>query len=127
MASETVDRASEPAIVQPSASYSILMRVRLPQRPGSFARVASAIGQTGAILGAIDLVRVDQGTVVRDVTVACVDAAHGAGVVDAVTAVEGVTVETVTDRTFQLHEGGKIEVNSTIPVKTRDDLSMAYT
>jgi malate dehydrogenase (oxaloacetate-decarboxylating) len=127
MASETVDRASEPAIVQPSASYSILMRVRLPQRPGSFARVASAIGQTGAILGAIDLVRVDQGTVVRDITVACVDAAHGAGVVDAVTAVEGVTVETVTDRTFQLHEGGKIEVNSTIPVKTRDDLSMAYT
>jgi malate dehydrogenase (oxaloacetate-decarboxylating) len=44
-------------IVQPSASYSITMRVRLPQRPGAFGQVASAIGETGAILGATDLVR----------------------------------------------------------------------
>src|SRR4051794_41498466 len=65
------------AIVQPSASYSITMRVRLPQRPGAFAQVAAAIGDTGAILGAIDLVRVDRGTKLRDITVSCIDAAHG--------------------------------------------------
>jgi hypothetical protein len=47
------------------------MRVRQRQRPGAFARVAGAIGETGAILGAIDLVRVEGGEVVRDVTVAC--------------------------------------------------------
>jgi malate dehydrogenase (oxaloacetate-decarboxylating) len=116
-----------PPILQPSASYGITVRVRLPQRPGSFGRVASAIGETGGILGAIDLVRVEGGVVVRDVTVACVDAAHGEAVVAAVGRVDGVSVEHVTDRTFQLHEGGKIEVNPTIPVKTRDDLSMAYT
>jgi malate dehydrogenase (oxaloacetate-decarboxylating) len=63
-----VTPASPAADVQPSASYSITMRVRLRQRPGAFARVAGAIGETGSILGAIDLVRVERGEVVRDVT-----------------------------------------------------------
>jgi hypothetical protein len=56
---------------QPSTSYSMTMRVRQRQRPGAFARAAGAIGGTGAILGAIDLVRAEGGEVVRDVTVAC--------------------------------------------------------
>ena len=64
---------------------------------------------------------------VRDVTVACVDAAHAEAVAEAVGSLDGVTVERVSDRTFLMHLGGKIEVNGTIPVKTRDDLSMAYT
>ncbi len=121
--------ATTPSVpmVQPSASYSITLRVRQRQRPGAFARVAGAIGETGAILGAIDLVRVEGGEVVRDVTVACVDAAHGEAVVAAVGSLDGVKVERVSDRTFLMHLGGKIEVNPTIPVKTRDDLSMAYT
>jgi malate dehydrogenase (oxaloacetate-decarboxylating) len=114
-------------IIQPSASYSIQMRVRLPQRPGGFAAVAGAIGATGSILGAIDLVEVEAGMVVRDVTVACVDAAHGDAVAAAVAELPDVTVESVTDRTVQLHRGGKIAVTATVPVKTRDDLSMAYT
>jgi malate dehydrogenase (oxaloacetate-decarboxylating) len=63
-----------PVVLQPSASYSITMRVRLPQQPGTFARVAGAIGATGAMLGAIDLVRVEHGEVLRDVTASCVDA-----------------------------------------------------
>ncbi len=113
--------------LHPSASYSITMRVRLKQRPGSFARVAGAIGETGAILGAIDIVRVEGAEVVRDVTVACADAAHSDAVVAAVGAVPDVTVEHVSDRTFLMHLGGKLEVNATVPVKTRDDLSMAYT
>jgi malate dehydrogenase (oxaloacetate-decarboxylating) len=114
-------------IVHPSASYSIVIRARLPQRPGAFGQVATTIGNTGAILGAIDLVKVEESTKVREITVACIDSAHGERVVDAVREIDGVTVESVLDRTFQLHQGGKIEVNSTIPVKTRDDLSMAYT
>src|ERR1019366_8809565 len=116
-----------PSIVQPSASYSITMRVRQQQRPGACARVAGAIGETGAILGAIDLVRAEPGEVIRDVTVACVDAAHGESVVQAVGGLDDGVVERVSDRTFLMHLGGKIEVNGTIPVKTRDDLSMAYT
>jgi malate dehydrogenase (oxaloacetate-decarboxylating) len=114
-------------ILQPSASYSIVMRVRLPQRPGSFGTVASAIGAQGGILGAIDLVRVEGGEVIRDITVSCVDAAHGQAVVAAVEAIEGVSVHSVSDRTFQLHLHGKIGVHGTVPLRTRDDLSMAYT
>ena len=64
---------------------------------------------------------------VREITVSCIDAAHGERVVDAVSEIDGVTVESVLDRTFQMHQGGKIHVGGNIPVKTRDDLSMAYT
>jgi malate dehydrogenase (oxaloacetate-decarboxylating) len=103
------------------------MRVRQQQRPGAFARVASAIGETGSILGAIDLVRVEGSEVLRDVTVACVDAAHGEAVAEAVGSLDGVIVERVSDRTFLMHLGGKIEIHGRVPVKTRDDLSMAYT
>ena len=124
---ESSEGTSPVRMVQPSASYSITMRVRQRQRPGAFARVAAAIGETGAILGAIDLVRAERGEVVRDVTVACVDATHGETVAEAVGSLDGVTVDRVSDRTFLIHLGGKIEVNGTIPVKTRDDLSMAYT
>jgi malate dehydrogenase (oxaloacetate-decarboxylating) len=116
-----------PAGLQPSASYSFTMRIELRQLPGAFAAVANAIGQSGAMLGAIDLVRVGQRGVTRDVTVACVDAEHGQRVVDAVRALEGVTVASVSDRTFLMHKGGKIEIIGKVPIKTRDDLSMAYT
>src|SRR4051794_15448964 len=115
------------ATLQPSASYSFTMRIELPQRAGSFARVAGVIGERGAMLGAIDLVRVDRGSVVRDVTVACVDADHAERVVAGVREIEGVTVASVSERTFLMHKGGKIEVVPKVPIKTRDDLSMAYT
>jgi malate dehydrogenase (oxaloacetate-decarboxylating) len=115
------------ARLQPSASYSFTMRLHLPQQGGAFARVAHAIADAEAMLGAIDLVRVESGEVVRDVTVACVDSAHAEAVVRAVRELEGVRVDSVSDRTFLMHKGGKIEVNPKLPVKTRDDLSMAYT
>ncbi len=121
------DTAPPSLRLHPSASYSITMRVHLHQTPGSFARVAAAIGQTGAILGAIDLVRVEGHEVVRDVTVACADLDHSHAVVAAVSALPGVEVEHVSDRTFLMHLGGKLEITPTVAVKTRDDLSMAYT
>ncbi len=110
-----------------SASFSATIRVRLSDAPGSFARFAQAIGDAGGSLGAIDLVRVEGATKVRDVTVDASDADHLARIVAAVEAVEGVEVERVSDRTFLLHLGGKIEMRSKSPIKTRDDLSMAYT
>jgi malate dehydrogenase (oxaloacetate-decarboxylating) len=122
-----VDQSPGDLALQPSASYSITIRVRIPQRPGSFARVASAIGNAGAILGAIDLVRVEGHQVVRDITFLCADAAHGEAVVGAVRSLDEVEVVSISDRTFLLHVGGKIEVVPQSPVRTRDDLSMAYT
>jgi len=113
--------------LQPSASYSFTMRLHLPQQGNAFARVAEAIAGADAMLGAIDLVRVERDTVVRDVTVACVDADHAETVVRKVRDLEGVRVDSVSDRTFLMHKGGKIEVRPKLPLKTRDDLSMAYT
>jgi malate dehydrogenase (oxaloacetate-decarboxylating) len=110
-----------------SASFSATIRVGLADDPGSFARVAQAIGDAGGSLGAIDLVRADGGTKVRDVTVEASDADHLERIVAAVRAVEGVEVEHVSDRTFLLHLGGKLEMRSKTPIRTRDDLSMAYT
>src|SRR3954454_13398590 len=113
--------------LQPSASYSFTMRLHLPQQGDAFARVADAIASANAMLGAIDLVRVERDTVVRDVTVACGDSEHAEAVVRTVRDLEGVKVDSVSDRTFLMHKGGKIEVNAKLPLKTRDDLSMAYT
>jgi malate dehydrogenase (oxaloacetate-decarboxylating) len=113
--------------MHPSASFSATLRTRLDDSPGTFARFAAAIGEAGASLGAIDIVRVERGTKVRDVTVLAADAAHLDRVVESVQGVAGVEILHVSDRTFLMHLGGKIEVVPRAPVKTRDDLSMAYT
>jgi malate dehydrogenase (oxaloacetate-decarboxylating) len=110
-----------------SASFSTTLRVHLDDRPGAFADLARAIADAGGNLGAIDLVRVDAGRKVRDVTVLATDAGHADRIVAAVRAVPGIEVENVSDRTFLLHLGGKIHMDANVPVKTRDDLSMAYT
>ena len=98
----------------PSASFSATIRVRLEDRPGSFGRLATAIGEAGGSLGAIDLVRVEGAAKVRDVTVEATDAAHIERIVEAVRAVDGVEVEQVSDRTFLLHLGGKLRVEPKI-------------
>ena len=110
-----------------SASFSLTLRVRLDDRPASFADLARAIADAGGLLGAIDLVRVETGSKVRDVSVLATDAEHADAIVRACREVDGVEVERVSDRTFLLHLGGKIHMSSNAPVKTRDDLSMAYT
>jgi len=101
--------------------------VHLDDRPGAFADLARAIGDAGGSLGAIDLVRVESGKKIRDVTVDAASADHIESIVAAVRALPGIEVEHVSDRTFLLHLGGKIEMVSKSPLKTRDDLSMAYT
>jgi malate dehydrogenase (oxaloacetate-decarboxylating) len=112
---------------RPSASFSATLRVHLDDRPGAFADLARAIGDAGGSLGAIDLVRVESSKKVRDVTVDAASADHLDAIVAAVRALSGVEVEHFSDRTFLLHLGGKIEMASKSPLKTRDDLSMAYT
>src|SRR5215471_8848073 len=113
--------------LRPSASFSATLRVHVDDRPGAFAELARAIGDAGGSLGAIDLVRVESGKKVRDVTVDASSADHIESIVAAVRTLPGVEVEHVSDRTFLLHLGGKIEIASKSPLKTRDDLSMAYT
>jgi malate dehydrogenase (oxaloacetate-decarboxylating) len=113
--------------VHPSASFSATIRVRIANQPGAFARLASTIGEAGGLLGAIDLVRVEKETKIRDVTVLADDEAHLHEIVNAVREVGGVDVVHVSDRVFLAHLRGKIEVTSRLPLKTREDLSIAYT
>ena len=111
----------------PSASFSATVRVHLDNSPGAFARLAEAIGEAGGLLGAIDLVGVDRGKKIRDVTVLTADDEQISRVVESIEALPGVEVEHVSDRTFELHRGGKLEVAAQTPIRTREDLSMAYT
>jgi malate dehydrogenase (oxaloacetate-decarboxylating) len=110
-----------------SASFSLTLRIRLQDTPGSFAGLAREIADAGGLLDAIDLVRVEGGTKVRDITVLATDVAHAEAITAACRALPGIEVERVSDRTFLLHLGGKIHMDANAPVKTRDDLSMAYT
>jgi malate dehydrogenase (oxaloacetate-decarboxylating) len=114
-------------VATPSASYSVTLRCAIPNQPGMFARVATAIGSAGGDLGAVDIVRVQGPLKIRDVTVNARDEQHVEEIVAAVHDVPGVSVLQVSDRTFLTHLGGKIEIQSKVPLKTRDDLSMAYT
>jgi malate dehydrogenase (oxaloacetate-decarboxylating) len=113
--------------VHPSASFSAAIRVRIENQPGAFARLAAAIGEAGGLLGAIDLVRVEGSTKIRDVNVLADDERHLDAIVAAVRSVEGVEVVHVSDRVFLAHLGGKLEVRPRQPLKTREDLSMVYT
>src|SRR4051812_48611738 len=113
--------------LRPSASFSATLRVHLDDRPGAFAELARAIGDAGGSLGAIDLVRVEAGKKIPDITVDAASAAHIGTIVAAVRKLDGLEVEHVSDRTFLMHLGGKIEMQSKSALKTRDDLSMAYT
>jgi malate dehydrogenase (oxaloacetate-decarboxylating) len=111
----------------PSAQYSLTLRVEIDHRPGMLGKVASAIGEAGGTIGAVDLVAVEGPHTIRDITVETGDAVDWPRLTDAVNAVSGARVLDTTDRTFMLHVGGKIEVHNKSPLKTRDDLSMAYT
>ncbi|HKP81761.1 MAG TPA: malic enzyme-like NAD(P)-binding protein [Pyrinomonadaceae bacterium] len=111
----------------PSASYSLTLRVRLSSRAGSLGELTTAIGKAGGDIGAIDIVTVGNDYIVRDITVSSVSSKHGEQIVDTVKDVDGVELLQVSDPTFLMHLGGKIEVVPKVPLKTRADLSMAYT
>ncbi|HST39842.1 MAG TPA: NAD-dependent malic enzyme [Conexibacter sp.] len=111
----------------PSAQFSLTIRVEIADRPGMLGRVATAIGDAGGTIGAVDLVAVEDGRTGRDITAICSDQSEWDGITAAIAGVDGTRVLDTTDRTFQMHIGGKIEQHNKFPLKTRDDLSMAYT
>src|SRR5216117_2196128 len=111
----------------PSASYSFTIRLQIANRPGMLGRVASAIGDAGGDIGAVDLVETTRERTLLDMTVKARDSIHAQQIVSRLRHVAGVRIGHVSDRTFLMHLGGKIEVSNKIPIRTRDDLSMAYT
>src|ERR671917_76827 len=110
-----------------SAQFSLTLRVRIDHRPGMLGRVATAIGEAGGTIGNIERVGLDRRHTLRDITLDAADEAHEHGIVEAVRAVEGAEVIGWSDRTLGMHVGGKLEVRLKHPLRTADDLSMAYT
>jgi len=115
------------ASLSQSAQFSIILRLELLRRPGSLGRLTSAIGEAGGQIGAIDILVQGEDKTLREITVDCSDREHWDQVVRVVESLDDVTLIEVTDRTFELHRGGKIYTGLKVPLKTRDDLSMAYT
>jgi len=113
--------------IKPSASNSITIRLEIANRPGMLGRVTSAIGQAGGDIGAIDIAGFTDSHVVRDLTVNTRDEAHAREIGRRLGRLAGVRVVNVSDRTFLAHLGGKIEVRSKAPIRTRNDLSIVYT
>jgi malate dehydrogenase (oxaloacetate-decarboxylating) len=111
----------------PNPSYSFTLRLEIENKVGMLAKVMAAIGNAGGDIGAVDIAQTSRDTIVRDITVATGDEAHAAYIVDKVKEVPGIRVVNVSDRTFLMHLGGKISVNGKFPIKTRDQLSQAYT
>ena len=114
-------------MIAPSASYSFTIRVAIANRPGMLGRVASTLGGAGGDIGAVDLVETTRERTLRDITVKARDSAHAQRIVSRLRHVAGVRVGNVSDRTFLMHLGGKIEIRNKVAIRSRDDLSMAYT
>jgi malate dehydrogenase (oxaloacetate-decarboxylating) len=111
----------------PSASYSLTLRVEFPHEAGALGKILTTIGDADGMVGAVDIVRMRQDRTTRDITVNARDSEHGQQVVRAVEDLPQVRVINVSDRTFLMHLGGKIEIRSKFQIRTRDDLSMVYT
>lgn len=111
----------------PNASYSVTLRIKIHNQPGKLGEITTAIGRAGGDIDAIDIVSAGKDFLVRDITVNASSEKHDEEIARAVDSIDGVEVINVSDRTFLMHLGGKIEVVSKMSLKTRADLSMAYT
>ena len=110
-----------------ATQFSITLDVTLDNVPGVLGRLCSAIGEAGGNIFAIEGFVAKGEELERDIVVNCRSVEHQQDIVEAVVTTDGVTLEEWHDRTFRMHEGGKIEVLSLLPVGDQDDLSMAYT
>jgi malate dehydrogenase (oxaloacetate-decarboxylating) len=114
-------------ISTPSTQYSLSLTVSLQNVPGVLGRLTTAIGEAGGNIFAVDSFVAKGPTLERTIVVNCSDVEHQGRVVAAVDALSDIDLLDHHDRTFRMHEGGKIEVLPLCPVGDRDDLSMAYT
>jgi malate dehydrogenase (oxaloacetate-decarboxylating) len=111
----------------PGPGYAITARVEVPASASAAGDLTVAIGQVGGVVTAFDVVESHTATLVVDISCNALNEDHGREITNALEALDGVRVRKVSDRTFLLHLGGKLEVTPKIGLRTRDDLSRAYT
>lgn len=110
-----------------SPGYSLSIRLCYPDTPGFLGKLTSRIGEVDGLIGAIDVVDSREGKITRDITVSANTVEHGQAIAQSLREMDAVEVIHVSDRVFLMHLGGKLEITPRSPIKTRDDLSMAYT
>ncbi len=110
-----------------SSANKLTVRLELVNKPGVFAQVVKVIAKGNANLGAVDIVEVTPHKVIRDVTFDVASDEHGQRIIDALNKLENIKVVSFSDPIFLLHLGGKIHIQNKVPLKTRNQLSMAYT
>ncbi len=113
--------------IAPSVSYSITVRLEVAAHGRAVSELTRAVEQTGGVVTALDVTAAGHDRLRVDVTCAARDSEHAEEIVASLRAIDGVTLHKVSDRTFLMHLGGKIEMQSKVPLRTRDELSMAYT
>ncbi len=111
----------------PNSSFSITIRVQLPNQAGMLAQVTQAIAEAGGSLGNIALVEQTRNFLIRELTVDANSSTHADAIVQAVKNIAEIKILQFSDRTFSLHQGGKIRVESKFPLTHQSDLAMAYT
>jgi malate dehydrogenase (oxaloacetate-decarboxylating) len=111
----------------PGPGYSITVRVEAPPSASAAGDLAGAAGRAGAVITAFDVVESHTDRIVVDITANTLSAAHAKDITTALEELPGVHVRKVSDRTFLIHLGGKIEVTPKVQLRNRDDLSRAYT
>jgi malate dehydrogenase (oxaloacetate-decarboxylating) len=113
----------------PTAAFSLRLRVRLDNRPGMLGKVAVAVGEAGGNIAGLEGFEAKHAHLDEDIVVNCAGVPQQEAIVEAIRALgpDGIELLEWEDRTFAMHEGGKIEVLALSPVGDRDDLSMAYT
>lgn len=111
----------------PNSSYSLKIRLELPNRAGTLASVTQAIAAVGGNLGEINLIERTRRIIIREITVDASSLEHNEEIIQAIKALPEIKVLKVSDQTFDLHRGGKISVQSKMPLKGQADLAMAYT
>src|SRR3954470_16368125 len=111
----------------PNPGYAITVRVQAPAAAGMIGDLTTAIGRAGGVVTALDVVESHENRIVVDVTSNAADAGHVDAITEAIAALDGFVVGKVSDRTFLMHLGGKLEVNPRVQLRNRDDLSRAYT
>ncbi|MCH8850208.1 MAG: NAD-dependent malic enzyme, partial [Chloroflexi bacterium] len=110
-----------------AGTYTLTIRVQYKNSPGMLGAIASTIGDAGGDISGVDLERTNSRSIVRDITIGARDDEHGRYILDKVRRLKGVTVRSVSDPTFMVHMGGKIEIRNKTPVTGRADLSRVYT
>ncbi|WP_405013109.1 NAD-dependent malic enzyme [Kitasatospora sp. NBC_01539] len=111
----------------PSVSNSITVRLEVPARGNAVSAITTAVESSGGSVTGLDVTASGLEALRIDVTVAAASVAHGEEIVEKLRTIDGVSIGKVSDRTFLMHLGGKIEMSSKLPIRNRDDLSMIYT